>query len=220
MTSKSKPSDPIESADFEPVSEHPSLLGLLQQLSQADLEQLRALLGVSGPSMVGITPEQLQTIVGSMGTTSAVAMREAYRLQRKENPNYPERSVFNPSGIFDDQGNPLPPKVKLSRPTFFVGVRLSEELMNVDEIELCNRLTEDRFSRDGVWKAEFVGAGTQKRLMIDVPCKTVDDRMGLPPFTHIIRELLLGQEAANPDTMAKRIEALEGEVRRLRNQAA
>ena len=92
------------------------------------------------PSLVGISVEQLQAILGALGKTSAEAMREAYRLQRKENPNYPERSVFNPMGSFDDEGRALPPKVKLTRPTFFVGVRLPEELMTAEEIELCNQI--------------------------------------------------------------------------------
>lgn len=216
MADKLKP-PPV---DFDPV-DRPSILGLLQQLTPQDLEQLRTLLGVpSTPSLMGMSPDQLQTILGSLGKTSAEAMREAYRLQRKENPNYPERSIFNPEGLYDDAGHAMPAKAKLTRPTFFVGVRLSEELMVPDEIELCNRLTEDRFSRDGQWKAELVGQGRLQRLMIDVPCKTVDERMSLPPFTHILRELILGQEAASPDAMAKRIEALESEVRRLRDRAA
>ncbi|MGH7179129.1 MAG: hypothetical protein ACREJC_17255 [Tepidisphaeraceae bacterium] len=172
------------------------------------------------PSLVGLSVEQLQTILGALGKTSAEAMREAYRLQRKENPNYPERSVFNPAGVFDDEGKAIAPKTKLTRPTFFVGVRLSEELMTVDEIDLCNRFSDAKFSRDGNWKAEFVGQGRLARLMIDVPCKTVDDRMTLPPFTHILRELLDGTDAVSPEALQKRVETLEAQLRHLQNRAA
>lgn len=172
------------------------------------------------PSLIGMSPEMLQTILGALGKTSAEAMREAYRQQRKENPNYPEKSIFNPSGSFDDNGTALPAKVKLSRPTFFVGVRLSEELMTTDEIALCNRIVANKYSRDGQWKAEIDGQGQQTRLKVEVPCKTVDDRMMLPPFTHILRELIEGADAVNPESMQKRLDALEAEVQRLRSERA
>ena len=172
------------------------------------------------PSLVGISPEQLQTILGALGKTSAEAMREAYRQQRRENPNYPERSIFNPAGLFDDAGQAVAPKVKLAQPTFFVGVRLNEELMTVEEVELCNRFTESKVSRDGLWKVDLEGQGRTARLKIDVPCKTVDDRMVLPPFTHILRELLSGTDAVSPDALQKRVEALEAELKAIRHEPA
>jgi hypothetical protein len=167
------------------------------------------------PSLVGMSLEQFQILIGSLGKTSSDAMIAAHKQMRKENPNYPDRSVFNPAGVYDDDGLALPAKVKLLRPTFFVGVRLAEDLLTPDEIELCNRIAANKYSRDGRWKAEFDGAGSQARLMIDVPCKTVDDRMGLPPLTHILRELADGADAVNPDTMQKRIDALEAQVKSL-----
>lgn len=167
------------------------------------------------PSLVGISPEQLATILGALGTTSATAMREAIRSQRKENPNYPEKSVFNPRGVFDDDGNALAPRTKLTRETFFVGVRLSEELLTDDEIALCNRFTSDKTAREGLWSATLEQHGSKTRLYISVPSKTVDDRMTLSPFTHICRELLDGPDAVNPESMQKQIEELTRQVKAL-----
>ena len=172
------------------------------------------------PSLVGFTPEQLQALLGTLGMNSASAMKEAIKSQRKENPSYPERSVYNPMGVFDDQGLALEPKLKLTRETFFVGVRLSEELMTIEEIELCNRFKSDKYSRDQLWKAEIRPHGSSKRLFIVVPCKTVDDRMGLPPFTSILRELLLGAEAVNPESMQKQIDAMAAEIKDLKGTRA
>lgn len=178
--------------------------------------------GMGMPSLVGFTPAQLQTLLGTLGMNSAQAMKDAIRSQRKENPSYPERSVFNPGGVFDDEGVALPPKVKLSRETFYVGVRLSEELMTVDEIELCNRFKvgTDKYSRDGLWKAEFRKNGSTDRLFIVVPCKNNDDRMVLPPFANILRELLLGPDAVNPESMQKQIDAMAAEIKALKGTHA
>ncbi len=171
--------------------------------------QNQAPVAPAGPSLVGFTPEQLQALFATMGSVSARATSDALRSQRKENPYYPEKSVYNPEGLYADDGTPKPAKVKLSRATFFVGVKLSDELMTADEIELCNRFTTDKTARNGTWKAEIVMHGNQPRLYIDVPSKTIDDRNGLPTFAFILKELLEGPEAVNPVTMAKRIEELE-----------
>lgn len=169
----------------------------------------------SYPSLIGISPEQLQTILGALGATSATAMREAIRSQRKENPNYPEKSVFNPRGVFDDEGTPQAPKAKLSRETFFVGVRLSEETLTEEEIDLCNRFTGDKDSREGMWTARLEQHGNKQRLYIAVPSKTVDDRMGLPSFALICRELLDGADAVSPDAMLKQIADLQRQMKEL-----
>lgn len=169
------------------------------------------------PSLVGISPEQLAAILGTLASTSASATKAAIKSTQRENPNYPERSVFDPLGRFDDEGNARPPRVKLARETFFVGVRLSEELMDDDEIELCNRFKPgtDKYSKDGLWKAEFQKHGSADRLFVVVPCKSVDDRMGLPPFKTILRELLLGPDAVNPESMAKQMDAMQKRIAEL-----
>ena len=167
------------------------------------------------PSLAGMSPEVLQIITQALAKTSAVSVREALRSDRKENPFYHERSAFNPAGIFDDDGQALPAKIKLSRDTLFVGVKLSDELLTPEEIELCNRFTEDKQCRNGEWTATIEQRGSKTRLRIAVPSKTIDDRMGLPPLTHILRELLDGDEAVNPDKMHLKIAALETRIKQL-----
>lgn len=171
----------------------------------------------AAPSLVGFTPEQLQALLATLGTTSSAAMREAYRQQRKENPAYPEKSVYNPNGNFDDEGRPLPAKVKLRRLTKFVKVRLNDECMTPEEIELCNRFTSTKEARGGTWRAEVVKKGDTEELRIldDFSVYNVDERNNLPPLTFILRELLDGADAVNPEVMAKRIEALEAKLKAL-----
>ena len=170
------------------------------------------------PSLVGMSIEQLQTLVATISGTSQTALREALRSQRKENPNYPGRSVFNPEGIFDDEGKALPPKPTLSRVTKFVKVRLDGELLSREEVELCNRFTSNKEARNGEWTAKIIrsdGGKEELRILDDYSVKDVYSRMGLPPFTHILRELRYGADAVNPDSMAKQIAELQATVKAL-----
>lgn len=202
--------------------ENPDVMksAVLDALKGLQPEELRELLTRAGivPTTMGMGAEHLQAIMSTMDKVSARSVKDALRSERKENPSYPERSVFHPAGKFDDEGNALKPKVTLSRPTFFNGVRLGGELETEEEIELCNRFTDSRTARDGEWTAAIDGVGPSSKLTVTVPSKTVDDRMSLPPFTHILRELLNGPEAVNPDTMAKQIEALQAQVKSLLEQ--
>jgi hypothetical protein len=166
------------------------------------------------PTTMGMDAATVRTLIEGFQATSTTAVRETLRQERKENPNYPERSVFNPAGVYDDLGNPLPPKVRFRRPTIYVGVRLGGELETPEEIELCNRITESKTCHNGDWSATIEDKGTpRERLLILVPSKTADDRSGLPPFTHILRALIDGDDAINPETMHQRITALEQQIK-------
>lgn len=198
-----------------------ALVNALQQLPPDTLAPLLKSAGLV-PTTMGMTPEHLQVLMGTMTAVSASAQKEAIRSQRRENPQYPEKSAFNPRGVFDDNGFALEPKVKFRIPTFFQGVRLAGELEGEEEIRLCNAITEDRYSRDGLWKAEIVGKGINQRLMIRINREnetlTMDDRMGLPPFTIILRELISGKEATNPETLHRQIEAMQKRIAELENK--
>src|SRR5260221_368079 len=119
---------------------------LIETLKSLSPEELGAIMKGAGavPTTQGMTPEVIKTLVEAFQATSTTAVRETLRQERVENPNYPERSVFNPAGVFDDRGNRLAPKAKFRRATFFQGVRLAGELETAAEIELCNQFTEDR----------------------------------------------------------------------------
>lgn len=185
------------------------LVAAIKDLPQDDLRGLLTAAGIA-PTTIGMTPDLLQSLLGSMGATSAAAMKEAYRQQRKENPNYPEVSVFNPDGKFDDDGNAREPKVTFKRPTFFNGVRLGGELETPEEIRLFNSFTDTKLARDGRWKLEIEDKGTRnERCLLTIPSRTADDRMeNAVPLPLILRELLGGADAVNPETLQRQIDEL------------
>lgn len=196
-------------------------IALVEALQKLPAESQAALLKSAGlvPTTLGMTPEHLQVIMGGMTAVSAQAQKEAIRSQRRENPMYPERSEFNPRGAYNDNGEPQEPKLKFRIPTFYQGVRLGGELETEDEIRLCNSITESRDAREGTWKAEIVGKGRNQRLVIRVNREgetlTMDDRMSLPPFTMVLRELISGKEAVNTETLHATIEAMQKRIAEL-----
>ena len=211
--------------DAQPKSRKPRAIdpgALMEALRALPEDAKRELLSGAGivPTTMGMTPEHLQVLMGTMTAVSANAQKEAIRSQRKENPSYPERSVFNPDGIFDDNGTALAPKVKFTRPTFFQNVRLGGELETPEEIRLCNLFTESRYSREGTWKAELEGQGINRRLLIEVPSRTTDERMTLPPFTMILRELLDGKEAVDTESLHRQIETMKAQIEALQGAGA
>lgn len=193
---------------------------ILETLKGMAPEELTDLLRSAGavPTTAGLTVETLQTLVQAFQATSQTAVRETLRQERAENPNYHERSAFNPPGVFDDRGTPLAPKVKFRRATFFQGVRLAGELETPIEIELCNKFTDDKEAREGRWTARVENKGRpNERLYISIPSKTVDDRMeNSLPFSLILRELLDGTDAVNPETLQKQIAAMQAEIAALK----
>lgn len=199
-----------------PTFDLKTLAELLRNASPEDQKAFALAAGLA-PSTMGMTPEHLQVLMGTMTKVSADAQKEALRSQRTENPLYPEKSVFNPRGRYDDNGNPMSAKVTFRIPVIYNGVRLGGELETEEEIDLCNQITESKYAREGTWKAELEGKGINQRLKITVPSLTVDDRMALPPFTMILRELISGKAAVNTESLHKqiadlqrRLEAVEG----------
>ena len=158
---------------------------------------------------IGLTSEQLRMILDSVGASAVTGMREAQKQARRENPNYPEQSVFHPEGKFDHEGKQLAPKVAFRIPTFFCGVRLRGETETAEEIMLCNKFTEPKTARKGRWTAELKGNEFDRELHIDVPCYTQNDKNDLPSFALILMELLEGADAVTPASLIKRIEELE-----------
>ncbi len=188
---------------------------IIAELARMDPAARKELLTVAGivPTTEMMSPEKIQTIVMTSGAANARAMQLALR---KENPTYPERSVFHPSGKFDDDGNALAPKAIFSRETFFNHVRLGGELETEDEINLYNRFTKSTEARDGTWTAVVEMVGGKERLMVEVPTLTNDQRMNLPhDLCLILRELLDGPESVNPAMQERRIKELEDQVRTL-----
>lgn len=186
---------------------------IINTLQNMPADKLASLLAKAGaaPTTIGITPEMLKGLLDSRSAGVETAVRETLRLERRENPSYPERSVFFPLGKFDDKGGALRSKHTLKRRTYHNGVLLGGELETEEEIDLYNQFTEDRTARDGRWTAEIHFGGTSReRLVVKTPSFTIDDRTEYGgPLSNILRELLSGPEAVNQLTMEKRIKALE-----------
>jgi hypothetical protein len=146
----------------------------------------------------------------------AAGMKQALKPE-----NFPSKntvSAFNPDGLAvrptlgyrAEDGSWKP------RPTFFVGSRLTEDMLTNEEIEAYNSITEDHSSRNGQWTAEVRQNGKTQELWIKVPYFEPSDRMNLPTFEGaqiaICLELKSGEKSANPLALMKRVAALEAEA--------
>lgn len=200
----------------EPPDMKAMLIDALKSLSPSELQQILTQSGAA-PTTIGMTTESMQMLLGSLSATNAETMKQALRSQRKENPNYPEQSVFHPAGRFSDDGTALPDKVKLRRRTYHNGVLLGGELETEEEINLCNQFTEDKTARNGLWTATILEKGTSReRINIKTPSQTPDERMeNSLPLPLILRELLGGADAVNPATLSARMAKLEAKLAEL-----
>lgn len=193
----------------DPVIDINALAAVLNNLPPASLQAVLERSG-SQPSTQGIGMEQLQMLLQTVGRDTAVALKRA---GQRENPTYHARSVFNPRGRFDDDGNQLPPKVTFKYDTYFIGILIgragmTDDLSTEPEIELYNRFEKDMDAKNGTWTARFSMKGGRKKLEIEVPAGESDDRMGIPPLTHVLLTLLEGEESVNPSTLLTQVKAL------------
>jgi hypothetical protein len=152
-----------------------------------------------------MTPESLRALLEEVGKSNATAMQTAIT---RQNPNYVSVTPYT-------KADGSRPQVK--REIFFgpqgtggKGWRLDPESLTPVELELANRFERGRRSaRDGQWTGDVVLNGTQEELVIKVPMANSDQRQDLPSFGSILREILDGPKAANPDRLAERVEELE-----------
>ena len=216
-----KNDDKTGDAQVEQPNMAAQFIAALKSLPPAELSSILSAAGIV-PTTMGMTPETLQVIMGSMTQVSANALKESLRSQRKENPNYPEKSVFHPAGRFTDDGTPKPAKVRFRRRTYHNHILLGGELETEQEIKLFNAITDDRTARDGKWKAEILEKGTaRERIMVTTPSMTPDERSDNSlPLPMILMELIGGPMAVNADTMANRILELEAKMKELTGSAA
>jgi hypothetical protein len=169
------------------------------------LSALDAVIGKLGVQQAnGLTADQLQTILSSNASAVQKAMKP-------ENATAPNVSAFNPTGDA---------KVPLKRKTYFVGAKMTDDILTPLEIELFNRFDTSRTARNGKWTARIRENGDTQELHVNVPHKEIDDRMNLPVLTLILRELLDGAEAANPESLASMVERQQQEIEALKRQMA
>jgi hypothetical protein len=151
----------------------------------------------------GLTAEQLAQILEGNAQSTRKALRP-------EVEHHPDVSAFNPKGERDF------PRPRLAHKVLFCGMELHHEELTVGEIELFNKFTHSCVARNGSWKADLVtGAkGGKSTLTISIPVATSDDRMDLPNgISLILLELLGGEKAVDPASLAERVAELEKELR-------
>lgn len=155
------------------------------------------------PASNGLSAEQLKEILASNAESTRKALKP-------ENAMHPDVSVFNPKG---ERDNPRP---KLAHKVLFCGMELDEEELTLGEIELFNRFTHSCVARNGSWRAEFKpnAKGGKAELTIAIPVATADDRMDLPNgISLILSELLGGEKAVDPASLAERVAELEQQLK-------
>lgn len=176
-----------------------------QEPAKADaiLEQLAGALSKIADRDVpqGLTGDQLEKILEG----NAQATRKALR---PENERHPDISAFNPKGERDF------PRPKLRRKTFWAGQELHEDELTVEEIELFNKVEHTLEARSGAWRAELrrTAKDGQSDLHVMFPCVSIDDRMELPGMKAMMRELLGGTKAVDPESLAQRVAELEKQL--------
>jgi hypothetical protein len=151
----------------------------------------------------GLSAEQLAQILEG----NAQATRKALR---PENERHPDVSAFNPKG---ERDNPRP---KLVHKVLFCGMELDEEELTLGEIELFNKFSHSCIARNGSWRADVKqnAKGGKSELTISIPVATTDDRMELPNgISLILSELLGGEKAVDPASLAERVAELEKELK-------
>lgn len=131
----------------------------------------------------------------------------AERSAPKENPNYNERGPFQWA-----EGALVRPKPQLKRPTFFCGTRQRDDDLTPAEIEAFNAIDATRSTRGGLWTADLRQNGSAVELHIDVPAKSVDDRMSLPSLLEIVSELKGGEMAVDRSAILARLADLEAKL--------
>lgn len=186
----------------------------------ATLEQVHDL------ATAGFTVDQIHALSASLGKAKAqgggisaedlrAVLLDQRKAMRPENATHPAISAFS-----YPEGDVAREKPALRRETFFAGVRQTIDSLTPAEIDLFNRFETSKTARNGLWKAEVRRNGTAEQLWITTEPNTLDARMSLPGLTSILRELLDGAEAANPDRLAERVAELEALIRRQGTLAA
>lgn len=149
----------------------------------------------------GLTPEQLKDILAANAESTRKALRP-------EGP-HPDISVFNPRG---EREHPRP---KLAHKVMFCGMELDEDELTLGEIELFNKFTHSCVARNGSWRADLKlsAKGGKHELVIAIPVATSDDRMDLPNgISLILTELIGGEKAVDPASLAERVAELEKQL--------
>lgn len=195
----------IAGLTFEQLQECLGLGATLEQIKDlaeggfgyAQIKQLAGTLGAAKASGGGLSGDQLKQIIESTHLSTRKALRP-------ENERHPGISAFS-----YPEGDVARPKPTFVRDVYFNGSRERHDQLSALEVELYNRFDATRTARNGMWRAEVRRNGSTEELHIVTEPRTLDGRQGLPGLTMVLRELLDGEAAANPDKLAERVAELE-----------
>ena len=204
----------------------PAIAGLtFEQLQEclglgASLEQITSLAeGGFGYEQIKTLASTLGVAKGSGGGVTAADLKSLMQAQHKalrpENDRDPEISAFS-----HPEGNVARPKPTLRRVTIFLGGRVKDDDLTPLEIELFNRFDVSKTARNGRWTADIRNIDGVERLIVKAAeHNTIDGRASLPGISMMLRELLDGPEATNPDTLAERVKQLEARIKEMAQPA-
>ena len=203
----------------------PALAGLSFEQIQSCVQLGATLEQITSLTEAGFGYEQIQQLAPSLGgasrhgvsTSDLQALLHAQRkAMRPENERHPEISVFS-----YPEGNVARPKATFRRDTIVLGARLREDSLTPTEIDLCNRFEVSTTARGGRWTATIRNIDGVETLIVNcLEHNTIDGRAGLPPLSLILRELLDGPAATDPNTLAERVKQLEGQIQAMQGAAA
>lgn len=195
----------VEKNDIKPDAPA-AVAPVLLTMTPEQLRDLIASLPASSPA-AGLTPEALKEILSSNRQE-----QESRRSVRHSNADHEHKSVFSfPAG---DLKAPKPKFVTpdgRKRETYFNNHLVSEDESTPHEIGCFNAIIATCSARGETWHARIDQDG--RRLRVDVPSFTIDDRMNLPSLVEILTELAQGPKAVTPVDMLARIAELERIVR-------
>lgn len=175
----------------------------------AQIKSLATTLGSVKSSGNGLSSEDLKSILSEVAAGQRKAMKP-------ENDQHPGISVFS-----HPEGEIARPKAAFRfHDVFFNGSREREEQLTPAEVDLFNRFDKTRTSRNGNWRAEIRRDGEHEALLITTAPFTRDALTSLPPMTAILRELLDGEAAVNPDMLNARLAELEAQIKSMANGKA
>lgn len=180
-----------------------------RELARANFtaEQILELAAIAPRGNGGLSKQDLAEVVSGAAKAAAEAGSENMRkAMHPQNARHPGISAFS-----NPEGDVAKPKPALKREVIFCGHREDAEQLTPAEIEAYNAIDRDYTARDGSWSTEIKRNGKTEQLRILVPMD-FDRRGELPSLQLICRELVQGQEAVNPITLAARVAELEAKL--------
>lgn len=157
---------------------------LAPQMTEDQFTRLLSAIRPASESGGGITVEQLAEVLDSQRKAGI-----------RENPQAPMISIYNPDGDRDA------PKKAFACPLYFCGYPLELECLDLEEVALLRQVKPGRFyvtKPDGT-RIKFDvlpredDFGRLERLDLNIPCKTLDQRVGLGSFKSMLREVVTGR---------------------------